>query len=77
MDDLKKLLSKKNIETPTEIIEIKDHIMNKIEEEVSIELRGTGITIVAPNSAAANAIRYELPYFKQRYKDKKIVIRIS
>lgn len=76
MDDLSKILSKKQIKTPPEISHIKNYVQNEFEEDVDIAINGNTLVIGVNSAALASALRYKITELN-KLTDKKLIIRIS
>jgi hypothetical protein len=57
MDNLIDILKNKNYQEPDYIVKIKKFIMQKFEEECSVKLSNSSITIKVKNSSLAGALR--------------------
>ncbi len=78
MDNISDLLSKRNIAEPPEIKLIKDYVLQKYGENVSVKIADNKITIYAHNSALASSIRMNIPEIQTLCKsDKRIVIYLN
>jgi hypothetical protein len=78
MDNISDLLSKRNISEPPEIKLIKDFILHKYEENVSVKIDDNKIIIFATNSALASTIRMNIPEIQRICKsEKRIAIYLS
>jgi cytidylate kinase len=78
MDNISDLLSQRNISEPPEIKIIKDFILKKYDEDVSVKIETSKIVIFASNSALANSIRMHIPEIQKVCdSDKRIVIYLN
>ena len=75
MDNLADILSRKDLNEPSEIKIIKDFVKNKYNEVIRVKVETNKIVIYADGSALASSISMDIPQIQTACNsDKRIVI---
>jgi hypothetical protein len=78
MDNIKNLISQRNLNEPPEIKLIKDYVQTNFKSSVDIAIRNDQIIINAPGAALAGALRLKIMDIQEvSLSDKRISIHIS
>ena len=78
MDNLSDILARKDLSEPPEIKIIKDIILKKYGENISVKIDVNKIIIYAKNSALASNIRMDIPEIQKKCaSDKRIAIYLD
>ena len=78
MDSLRNLMSKKDFDTPKEVVIIKDFLRKHFQRDATVNLSSYAITIVVESASLAGALRAKLEALKKELEtSKKIYIKIG
>jgi hypothetical protein len=78
MDNISDLLANRGISEPLEIKIIKDYVLNKYSEVVSVKIDLNKIVILVSSSALANSLRMDIPDIQKAIKsDQRITIYLA
>lgn len=74
MDNLSDLLARRNLSEPPEIKIIKDFVLEKYDEDISVKVEPNKIVILVNNSALASSIRMNIPDIQKACGNSKRIV---
>lgn len=78
MDDLSKLLSRRDFDEPPEVRAIKEYVRRYYEADVRVTVQQHAIVVMARSSSLIGSLRMNLPKLQEAaHTDKRIQLRIG